>query len=145
MSSSSHDVFLTACAAVDWLPHLPHTHEVPRSISATWCSSVTRFQCLKQATIIPYLAYRPVAKWWLREQQMFLGSGSVNTFLLLDSIFLIMQQLDYNGNRTFSTRSVATSCYKQGTRLGPVSWQLNSAREVVKKWPERVKLKNLHC
>jgi hypothetical protein len=33
---------------------------------------------------------------------MFLGNGSVNTFLLLGSRFLIMQQLDYNnGNGVF--------------------------------------------
>jgi hypothetical protein len=37
----------------------------------------------------------------------FLGSGSVNTFPLLGSRFLIMQQLDYNNGRAaFSTWSV---------------------------------------
>jgi hypothetical protein len=30
---------------------------------------------------------------------MFLGNGSVNTFPLLGSRFLIMQQLDYNNRR----------------------------------------------
>jgi hypothetical protein len=37
----------------------------------------------------------------------FLGNGSVNTFPLLVSRYLIMQQLDYNTGRTvFSTWSV---------------------------------------
>jgi hypothetical protein len=37
----------------------------------------------------------------------FLGNGSVNTFPLLDSRFLIMQQFDYNnGTAVFSTWSV---------------------------------------
>jgi hypothetical protein len=43
-----------------------------------------------------YLAYRPVAKLWLCKQRPFLGNSSVNTFPLLGTGFLIMQQLDYN-------------------------------------------------
>jgi hypothetical protein len=62
------------------------------------------------------VACRPVAKRWLRKQQPFLGNGSVNTFPLLGSRFLIMQQLDYNSGRAvFSTWSVPRS-YEQGTK-----------------------------
>jgi hypothetical protein len=47
----------------------------------------------------------------------FSGNGSVNTFPLLGSRLLIMQQLDYNNGRAvFSTLSVPR-CYNQGTRL----------------------------
>jgi hypothetical protein len=58
----------------------------------------------------------------------FLGNGSLNTFPLLGSSFLIMQQLDYkNGRAVFSTWSVPR-CYKQGIRL-----ELSSVRESVKR------------
>jgi hypothetical protein len=40
------------------------------------------------------VAYRPVAKRWLCKHLPFLGNGSVNTFPLLGSRFLIIQQLD---------------------------------------------------
>jgi hypothetical protein len=47
---------------------------------------------------------------------LFLGNGSVNTYPLLGSRFLIMQQLDYNnGKSVFSMWSVPR-CYKRGTR-----------------------------
>jgi hypothetical protein len=45
-----------------------------------------------------------------------LGNGSVNTFPLLCSRFLIMQQLDCNNGDVFSAWSVPR-CYKQGTSL----------------------------
>jgi hypothetical protein len=65
---------------------------------------------------------------WADIPGLFLGNGSVNTFPLLGSSFLIMQPLDYN-NRTdvFSIWSVP-KCYKQGTRL-----ELRSVRESVKR------------
>jgi hypothetical protein len=45
---------------------------------------------------------------WADIPRTFLGNGSVNTFPLLGSRFLIMQQLDYNTRRTvFSTWSVS--------------------------------------
>jgi hypothetical protein len=40
------------------------------------------------------VAYSPVSSRWLCKQPPFLGKGSVNTFLLLRSRFLTMQQLD---------------------------------------------------
>jgi hypothetical protein len=40
------------------------------------------------------VAYRPTSKQRLRKQRPFLGNGSVNTFPLLGSRFLTMQQLD---------------------------------------------------
>jgi hypothetical protein len=66
---------------------------------------------------INIVAYRPVAKQWLCKQRPFLGNGSVNTFPLLGSRFLIMQQLDYNnGNGVFSMW-IVPKCYKQWTSL----------------------------
>jgi hypothetical protein len=64
---------------------------------------------------------------WADTPDPFLGNGSVNTFALLGSRFLIMQQLDcYNGRDMFSTSSVPR-CYKQGTSVE------SSVRESVKK------------
>jgi hypothetical protein len=40
------------------------------------------------------VAYRLVARWWLCKQRLFVDSGLINTFPLLSSRFLIMQQLD---------------------------------------------------
>jgi hypothetical protein len=56
------------------------------------------------------VACRLVAKQWLCKQRPFLGNGSVNTFQLLGSIFIIMQQLDYNKRKKgVSTCSVPRS------------------------------------
>jgi hypothetical protein len=47
----------------------------------------------------------------------FLGTGSVNTFSLLGSRFLIMRQLDHNNGRVvFIVWSVAR-CYKQRDKV----------------------------
>jgi hypothetical protein len=46
----------------------------------------------------------------------FPGNGSVNTFPLLDSRFLIMQQLDYSTGRAVFTIWSVPRCYKQETR-----------------------------
>jgi hypothetical protein len=40
------------------------------------------------------VTYRPIVKRWHCKQRQFLSNGSVNTFQLLSSRFLIMQQLD---------------------------------------------------
>jgi hypothetical protein len=70
---------------------------------------------------INIVAYRSIAKQWLCKQWPFLGNSWVNTFPLLGSRFLIMQQLDYNnGNEVFSMWSVLR-CYKHGTK-----WRLFS-------------------
>jgi hypothetical protein len=59
----------------------------------------------------------------------FPGNGSVNTFPLLGSRFLIMQQLDHNnGKIVFSLWSVPR-CYTQGAGLDSVD---SSERESVK-------------
>jgi hypothetical protein len=50
-------------------------------------------------------AYRHVVKWWLCKQRPFLDNGKVNTLQMLDSRFLITQQLDYNGNGMFQLSS----------------------------------------
>jgi hypothetical protein len=64
------------------------------------------------------VAYRPVGKQWLYKWWLFLGSsGSVNTFPLLGSRFLIMQQLYYNSGSGVSVWYVP-KCYKQGTEWG---------------------------
>jgi hypothetical protein len=57
---------------------------------------ITIFFCVQfpQVQILDTVAYRPIAKQWFCKQQLFLGNGSVNMFLLLGSRFLIMQQLD---------------------------------------------------
>jgi hypothetical protein len=92
--------------------------------------------------LIHIVAYRPVAKQWLCKQRPFLSNGSVNTFPLLCSRSLVMQQLDYNiGNQKFSMWFMPR-CYKQGIKL---SLQLSSVREASKGEPECVKLKNLRC
>jgi hypothetical protein len=63
----------------------------------------------------------------------FLGNASVNTFPLLGSRFLIMQQLDYNNGRAvFSTWSVPR-VYKQDKIWSLVSWEFSSVRETVKR------------
>jgi hypothetical protein len=52
----------------------------------------------------------------------FLGNGSVNTFPLLSSRFLIMQQLDYNiGKAVFSTWSVLRG-YKEDKVVAFFIW-----------------------
>jgi hypothetical protein len=43
------------------------------------------------------------AERWENILTLFLGNGSVNTFPLLGSRFLIMQQLDYNSGRAVFT------------------------------------------
>jgi hypothetical protein len=68
-------------------------------------------------------------------------NGAVSRQRLLGSRVLIMQQLDYkNGRALFSVWSVPR-CYKQGTRLYPIS----SVQESVKRALERGKLKNRYC
>jgi hypothetical protein len=68
-----------------------------------------------------------------------MGNGSVNTFPLVGSRFLILQQLEYDNENGVSTWSVPR-CYKQGTKsvVEISSW------ESVKRRPELVKLKNFH-
>jgi hypothetical protein len=92
--------------------------------------------------LIHAVAYRSVAKQWLCKQRPFLGNGSVNTFRLLGSRFLIMQQLDYNnGTGMFSMWSVPRCC-KQRAKL---SVELSFVRGASKIPPKRVTLKNFHC
>jgi hypothetical protein len=60
--------------------------------------------CIYMVNIV---AYGHVVMRWLCIQWPLLSNGAVNTFLLLDNRFLIMQQLDYNsGEAVFSTWSV---------------------------------------
>jgi hypothetical protein len=70
-----------------------------------------------------------------------MGNSSVNMFPLLGSTFLIMQQLDYsNGNGVFlhgPSRDVISK--------GQSQLLVTSVQESVKRGPESVKLKNLHC
>jgi hypothetical protein len=63
------------------------------------------------------VAYRPVAKRWLCKRRPFLGNISVNTFPLLGSRFLIMQQLNATNSRTVFSMWSMPRCYKQGTKL----------------------------
>jgi hypothetical protein len=58
----------------------------------------------------------------------FLNNSLVNTFPLLGSTLLIMQQLDYNSGRTVFSMWSVPRCYKQGTKL-----ELSFVRESVKK------------
>jgi hypothetical protein len=87
------------------------------------------------------VAYRPVANRWLSEQRPFLGNSSVNTFPLLGSRFLIMQQLDYNNGNGVFLRGPCRAVISKGV----CQWRVSSARKVVNRGPERLKLKNLHC
>jgi hypothetical protein len=62
------------------------------------------------------VAYIPVAKRSLCKQRPVLVNGSVNTFPLLGSRFVIMQQLDYNnGDGCFYL--ALPRCYKQGSSV----------------------------
>jgi hypothetical protein len=70
---------------------------------------------------------------WAVITRLFLGNGSVNTFPLLDSRFVIMQRLDYNNGRpVFSTWSVPR-CYKQGIKSVDSMW-----REDMRAWSWRI-------
>jgi hypothetical protein len=63
--------------------------------------------------LVDIVAYKPVAKRRLCKQRPFLGNGSVNTFLLLGSRFLIMQQLDYNENGSFYAVRAERTCLRE--------------------------------
>jgi hypothetical protein len=84
---------------------------------------------------------RPVAKRCLCKQRPFLGNGSVNTFALLGSRLLIMQQLDCNNGNGVFLRGPCPDVINKGQSQLRVS----SVPEAVKKLLELVKLKNLHC
>jgi hypothetical protein len=104
-----------------------------RSILLLYCWNVKLWAEQKS------VAHRSVATERHCKQRSFLGNGSVNTFPLLGSRFLIMQQLDYNsGNRVFlrgPCRDVISNGENQS--LG------SSVREAVNRGPERVRLKNV--
>jgi hypothetical protein len=69
----------------------------------------------------------------------FLGNGSVNTFQLLGSSFLIMQQLDYNNGRAvFYVVRVEMSQASKKVNL------VSSVRETVNKGLEP-EAENSHC
>jgi hypothetical protein len=80
-----------------------------------WLSS--KFASLPNFTASYYsVAYRPVAKRRLCKQRPLFGNGSVNTFPLLGSGFLILQQLHYNNGRAVFFLWSVPRCYMQGTR-----------------------------
>jgi hypothetical protein len=86
------------------------------------------------------VAYRPVAKWWLCKQRLFLDSGLVNTFPLVSNRFLIMQQLG---------TTIAELCFLCGScrdviSKGQSQLIVTSVRESVRGL-ERAKPKNLNC
>jgi hypothetical protein len=87
------------------------------------------------------MAYRPVAKRWLCKQWQFLGNGYVNTFPLLGSRLLTMQNLDYNNGNGAFLRGPCRDVISNGQG----QTQLSSVREAVKRGTDSVKLKNLHC
>jgi hypothetical protein len=86
------------------------------------------------------VAYRPAAKRRLCKQQQLLGNGSANTPFakqqILNNAAVGLQQWELYVSTWFVTK-----CYKH------VIYQLkvSSAREALKRGPQRVKLKNLHC
>jgi hypothetical protein len=90
---------------------------------------------------IHHVAYRPIIKWWLHKQRSFLRNSWVNTFMLIGSRFLIMQQLNYNnGNRVFLCGLCQDIISKGQSQL-----RVSSVWRSVKKGPECMKLKNIHC
>jgi hypothetical protein len=91
--------------------------------------------------MINILAYRPLAERQLCKQRPFLGNGSVNSFPLLGSRFLIMQQLDYNNGNGVFLRVPLRDVYKQGTK-SIVREFCTGVREE-RTWGSE--LKNLHC
>jgi hypothetical protein len=66
--------------------------------------------------LINIVAYRPVAKQRLCKQRQFLGRFSINTFPLLGSILLIMQQLDYNSGNGVFLRGPCRDVISKGTK-----------------------------
>jgi hypothetical protein len=94
--------------------------------------------CIRYQHIV---AYRPIAKQWLRKQRLFLGNSSINMFPLLGSRFLITQELDYNnGNGVFLCGPCWAVISKEQSQ-----WITSSAWEAVKRGPKSAKLKNLNC
>jgi hypothetical protein len=81
---------------------------------------------------------------WVDIPDPFLGSGSVNTFPLPGSRFLIMQQLDFNNGRAVSY-VVRAEWLQTRDKVRPSQLRVSSVQESVKEGLERVKLKNLHC
>jgi hypothetical protein len=90
---------------------LPNLHYVEGSEFLSGFASLAKHSC----KLMDIVAYRFFAKRWLYKQRPFLGNGSVNTFPLLGSIFLIMQQLDYNNRNGVFYMWSALRSYKQGT------------------------------
>jgi hypothetical protein len=77
-------------------------------------------------------SYATTARWTLI-QGLFLANGSLNTFPLLGSRFLIMQQLDHNSGRAvFPTWSVPRG-YKRDEVWSLVHLRVSSVRESVKR------------
>jgi hypothetical protein len=65
----------------------------------------------------------------------------VSTFFLLDSSFLIKQQLGCNNGNWVFSRGPRRDVISKGQS----QFMGSSVREFVKKGLDRVKLKNLHC
>jgi hypothetical protein len=59
------------------------------------------------------VAYRPIPKWLFCKQGMFLANSLINTFLLLASRVLIMEQLGYNNENTVFSIWSMLRCYKR--------------------------------
>jgi hypothetical protein len=101
------------------------------------------------------VAYTPVAKRRLCKQRPLLGNTRYNR----KTVFLLIRAAVVSGQQLFEDVPAATdtnatieeqyflcgSCREVVTRTVGAMNSVSSSRKTMKKGPERVKLKNLHC
>jgi hypothetical protein len=109
--------------------------------------------------LINIVAYRPVATRWLRKQRPSLGNGRNTHARNRWTVLSVVRVVAVSGQRLEKHVPAARDTYTTTEGwcflCGPCKYvnkgqsqlivQLSSARESVKRGPERVKLKNLHC
>jgi hypothetical protein len=107
----------------------------------------SELKCAGWQTVEYIVAYRPTAKGWLCKQSPFLGNGSVNTFPLLGSRLLIMQQLDYNNGNLVFLCGLCWSVTSKGQSQLRVQAVLqgNLWREDLSAWRWRISAVRSHC
>jgi hypothetical protein len=109
--------------------------------------SLSGLKCAGCWTAGYIVAYRPVTKKLLCKQWPFLGNGSENTFLLLGSKFLIMQQLDYNNGNVMFLCDPCRDVISKGQSYLRVQAVLpgNRWRVDTSAWSWRISTVRSHC